>query len=432
MRIAFSALIALHALIHVMGFAKAFGRASLTQLKIPISRPMGVLWLAAAVLILSAALLLFTAPRWFWLVGLAGLVASQTAIIASWGDARFGTIANVVLLVAVVYGALAWGPFGLRAEYQRLVRDGTKRMASSARPHNIMEADLTGLPPLVQRYLRFAGVVGTPKVQGFRARMTGRIRGSATAPWMPFVAEQVNFYDPPRRYFFMEATRGGLPLDGLHAYSVADASMRIRLLSIVPVVDVGGPEMMRTETVTILNDMSIFALGRLLDPAIRWRELDARSVEATYTNGPHTVRAVLVFDDSGALVDFWSDDRPALAEDGKAMLPQRWSTPIRDYRAMGPYKLATRGEGRYAAPDAEYAYLELEVHEVSTQLVPRGAPRRTRTRRSPSAAGASRALARAGRARRAPRRRRRTSRATPRCGAPSACRSRPTRPRPAG
>jgi hypothetical protein len=187
---------------------------------------------------------------------------------------------------------------------------------------------------------------------------------------MPFVAEQHNLYDPPRRYFWMEATRGGLPLDGLHAYGEADASMRIRLLSLVPAVDLGGPEVMRTETVTVFNDMCIFAPGSLIDPSIRWRELDARSVEATYTNGPHTIRAVLVFDDAGALVDFWSDDRPALAEDGKTMLPERWSTPIRDYRTMGPYRLASRGEARYAAPSGEYAYIELEVHEVSTELVP--------------------------------------------------------------
>ena len=58
-------------------------------------------------------------------------------------------------------------------------------------------------------------------------------------------------------------------------------------------------------------------------PSVRWRGLDARSLEATCTTGPHTSRAVLVVDDSGALVDFWSDDRPALAEDGRTMLPQR-------------------------------------------------------------------------------------------------------------
>jgi hypothetical protein len=375
-RTAFPLLLAVHAIIHIMGFAKAFGLAPLTQLKTPISRPMGLLWLAAAVLLCAAVAVFFVAPRWFWLVGTVGLIASQIVIIASWGDARFGTLANVVLLAAVVYGAFAWGPFGLRAEYEQLVRGGVEQMSGGANPESITERHLAPLPPLVQRYLRSAGVVGTPRVQGFRARMTGRIRGSATAPWMPFVAEQYSFFDPPRRYFWMEATRSGLPVDGLHAYGETDASMRIRLLSILPVVDLGGPEMMRTETVTILNDMCIFAPASLLDPSLRWRELDAQSVEATYTNGPHTIRAVLVFDDSGDLVDFWSDDRPALAEDGKTMLPQRWSTPIRDYRALGPYRLATRGEARYAAPSGGYPYLELEVIEVSTQIA-------TRSKREP-------------------------------------------------
>lgn len=370
MRIAFSALLAVHALIHGMGFAKAFGLASLSALKIPIPRPMGVLWLAAGLLILGAAVLLSAAPRWFWLAGLAGLAASQIAIVASWGDARFGTIPNVALLLAAIYGAFAWGPFGLRAEYERLVRDGIERAAGLGRPPPITEADLAPLPPLVQRYLRFAGVVGTPRVQGFRARMTGRIRGSATAAWMPFTAEQHNFYGPPRRYFWIEATRSGLPVDGLHVYGEADASMRIRLLSLIPVVHVTGPQMTRGETVTLLNDACLFAPGSLVDLPIRWREIDAHRVEATYTNGPHTVRAELVFDDSGALVDFRSDDRPALAEDGETLLPQRWSTPIRDYRAMGPYRLAARGEGRYAAPDGEYAYIEIEVNEVTTEIVP--------------------------------------------------------------
>jgi hypothetical protein len=370
MRIAFSLLLTFHGVIHIMGFAKAFGLASLEQLQIPISRPMGVLWILAAILLIGAVAALFTAPRWFWLVGAAGLAASQTAIAASWGDARFGTIANVILLIAVIHAAFAWGPFGLRAEYEHLVRSGLAQAATGMRTHDIIEADLAGLPPLVQRYLRFAGVVGTPRVQGFYARLTGRIRNSATSPWMPFAAEQYNFYDPPRRYFWMEATRGGLPVDGLHAYGEADASMRIRLLSLVPVVDLGGMDMMRTETVTIFNDMCVFAPGSLLDSSIRWRGLDARSVEATYSNGPHTIHAVLVFDDAGALVDFRSDDRPALAEDGKTMLPQRWSTPIRDYRPMGPYRLATRGEGRYAPSSGEYTYIEIDVHEVGTDIVP--------------------------------------------------------------
>jgi len=370
-RVAFAVLLAVHALIHLLGVAKGFGLAPIPALRIPISRPVAALWLVAAVVLLAAVGARFAAPRWFWAIGAVGLVVSQGVIVASWGDARFGTIANVLLLAAVVHGAFAWGPFGLRAEYTRLVGDGVARAAGAPPTTVVTEADLAPLPSAVQRYLRFVGVVGRPRPVGFRARMTGRIRASATAPWMPFEAQQVNFYNPPRRYFWMEATRGGLAVDGLHAYGESDASMRVRLLSMFPVVDRRGADMMRTETVTILNDMAIFAPAALLDPAIRWRALDASRVEATYTNGPHTIRAVLVFDDAGALVDFWSDDRPALSEDGRSTVPQRWSTPLRAYQPMGPLRLATRGEGRYAPAAGSYAYLELEVLEVITEPIAR-------------------------------------------------------------
>lgn len=374
MRIAFTLVLLLHALIHVMGAAKAFGVAALPQLTVPISRPTGALWALAALLLAAAALALWTAPRAFWLVAAAGVAVSQAVIVASWADARWGTVLNVLVLAAAVYGAFAWGPFGLRAEYGRLVA-GAQRGLGPTPAAMVTEADLAPLPAAVQRYLRFAGVVGRPRVRSFRATMSGRIRGAADAPWMPFVAEQHNFFDPPRRYFWMDARRAGLPVDGLHAYGESGASMRIRLLSTIPVVDLAGDALTRTETVTVLNDMAIMAPATLIDPAIRWREIEPRRVEATYTQGAHTVRAVLVFDAEGALADFESDDRPALGADGKTLQPQRWSTPIGSYRAQGPYWLASQGEARYDAPGGAYAYIVFDRLDVSTPGPGEGGPR---------------------------------------------------------
>ena len=372
MRIAFAVALAVHALIHVMGFVKAFGFAPLPQLALPISRPMGVLWLAAAALLLAADVALFAAPRWYWAVGGLALVASQVAIFGSWSDAKFGTAANVVLLAGVIFSAFAWGPFGLRAEYERLV-GGVGVEPGSARP--ISDADLAPLPAPVQRYLRFAGVDGKPRTRSVHVRLTGRIRGAADEPWKPFVADQHTTIEPPRRYFWMDAKRGGLPVDVLHAYGADGASMRVRLLSLIPMVDQAGPILTKAETVTLLNEMAIYAPSTLVDASISWRALDDRSAEATFTNGPHTIRGVLVFDDEGALVDFWSDDRPSLAADGVTLQPQRWSTPLRDYRQQGPFRLASRGEGRYAAPSGDYAYLELDAIEVESDPAGGGAGR---------------------------------------------------------
>ncbi len=367
MRAAFTVVLIAHGLIHLLGFAKAFGLAELPQLTIPISRPMGALWLAAALLLLAAAASLLWAPQTFWILGGLAVLASQVAILSSWKDARFGTIPNLILLATAIYAAFAWGPFGLRAEYQGLSEAARAHAQAGA---TITEADLAPLPEPIARYLRYAGVVGTPQVSAFRARMRGRIRGAAEAPWMSFTAEQHNTYDPPRRSFWMEATRGGLPVDVLHVYDDTGASMRVRLLSMFTMVEQRGPVMTGAETVTLLNDMAILAPARLLEPGIQWRSVDARSAEATFTNGDHTVRATLVVDEAGALVDFWSDDRPSLSADGQGFDRQRWSTPLRDYAQQGPYRLATAGEARYAAPSGAYAYLELEGIEVQVLPTP--------------------------------------------------------------
>jgi hypothetical protein len=256
-------------------------------------------------------------------------------------------------------------PFGLRAEYEERAARVRAQFTPSA---PITEDELASLPAPVQRYLRFVGVVGRPHVGAFRARFTGRFRGGPQAPWMSFKGEQHSVMHPPTRLFFIRAKMRGLPIDAFHVYDAHGARMRVRLLGLIPVVDAHGPEFTRGETVTLFNDMCIMAPAALVDPSIQWQVHDERNVEASYTNGPNTIRAVLVFDETNALVDFWSDDRPALAPDNVTLVPQRWSTPVGDYRDQGGYRLVSRGEARYAAPSGAYPYIQFDSLEISYDL----------------------------------------------------------------
>ena len=181
---------------------------------------------------------------------------------------------------------------------------------------------------------------------------------------MAFTAEQHNFTGEPARLFLMKATRSGLPVDVLHVYRDGAARMRVRLLSMLPIVDASGPDMTRAETVTLLNDIALLAPGALADPAIAWREVDAHTAEATFTEAGVTVRAVLTFDGAGLLVDFVSDNRLAASPDGERFTPLRWSTPVGEYRDYGPMRAASRGSGVWHAAGGSWAYIELELLEL--------------------------------------------------------------------
>lgn len=178
---------------------------------------------------------------------------------------------------------------------------------------------------------------------------------------MPFEAEQHNFLDAPTRLFSMTAWRAGIPAVGLHAFEDGAATMRVKLLGVVTVVDAGGADFTRTETVTVFNDMCLLAPATLLAPDIQWRPRSATEVDATFRG----ITATLVFSAEGDLVDFWSDDRPALAPDNRTFVPMRWSTPVKKWRTADGQRVASEAEARYAGPTADYAYGEFELQALA-------------------------------------------------------------------
>jgi hypothetical protein len=239
---------------------------------------------------------------------------------------------------------------------ERLARPGPSSL--------VTEADLERLPEPVRAYLRVTGAVGRPRVRHFHATWRGRIRQGPDDEWMEFTAEQHNFVDEPARFFRMDARRGALPVDVLHVYREGKATMGVRLLSLVSLVNVSGPAMDRAETVTVFNDLSLLAPSALSDPAIRWTAVDAHTARASYTVGSETIDAELRFDDDGYLIDFISDDRMAATPDGTGFTPMRWSTPVGNYRDVGGRQVVTRGEGRWHAPEGVYPYIELELIDL--------------------------------------------------------------------
>jgi hypothetical protein len=102
-------ILTVHGLIHLMGFAKAFGLAELPQLTHSISRGWGVGWLVAALLVLASAAAFALGYRRFWVLGTAALLVSQAVILSAWSDAWAGTLANAVLLAAVLQRGLVEG-----------------------------------------------------------------------------------------------------------------------------------------------------------------------------------------------------------------------------------------------------------------------------------------------------------------------------------
>jgi len=348
MRIALLVLILVHGLIHVLGFVKAFELSEVKQLTQTISKPFGMIWLLAFILfVLAAILFAFKNSNW-WLFGIIALVISQVLIIIFWHDAKFGTIPNVIILIASIIG---YGTWSFYSKYQEEVNTGLQQK-EYFQNSVLTETDIRQLPEPVKRYLRYTGSIGKPKVNCFKVEFTGKIRKNEQSEWMPFASEQYNFMETPTRLFFMKAKMKGLPVDGYHCFKDGVAFMDIRLFSLFKVQYMDGEEMSLSETVTFFNDMCCLAPPTLIDKRIKWLEVETNKVKASFTNNNITVFAWLYFNDKGQLVNFISDDRYS-ADAGK-QLP--WATPLSDYQEINGYKLFQNAEVIYSYPDRDLCY----------------------------------------------------------------------------
>lgn len=356
MRIAFIVILVIHGLIHLLGFVKAFGLANVKQLTQTISKPFGGLWLLACILFVVTALMYLSKNGYWWLPGFIAVLISQILIILYWQDAKFGTIANVIILAVSIIGFANWSYFN---KYQNDVRTSLEKTGLS-RQAILTETDLEHLPEPVKKYLRYCGAVGKPKVSHFNIKFTGKIRKDEQSEWMPFTSEQYNFMDNPARLFFMKATMKGLPVAGYHAFMNGRAYMDIRLMSLYKVQYQDGAEMDISETVTFFNDMCCMAPPTLIDKRIKWLETDQNNVKASFTNNDITITAWLYFNDTGELINFISEDRYA-ADVNKQLT---WATPLKDYHEIKGYTLAGNAEAIYTYPYGDLCYGMFKLVDV--------------------------------------------------------------------
>lgn len=247
---------------------------------------------------------------------------------------------------------------GFRTDYQRDVAAGLRGQPPQAAP--VTEAELAPLPPVVQRYLHFVGSVGRPRVWNYRLRFRGELRNDADSRWMKIRADQQSFVDPATRLFLVKGSMVGLPFEAFHRYVGPAATFKVRLASLLTIVNAAGPEMNQSETVTLLNDMCLLAPATLIDPRIAWEELDPLTVRVTFSNAGNTVSAILSFDDSGALVDFASDDRYKTTG-GKTYERLRWSTPVRAWGTFDGRRLPAEAEATWQTGDLAFAYARFEI-----------------------------------------------------------------------
>jgi len=316
---------------------------------------MGIAWTFGFILLGITALLLIWDVSYWWFVGFIAIILSQVLVISAWQDARFATFINALIFLAVIVG---YGQWSFENSFRNDALQSLQRN-NQVTTKILNENDIAHLPDPVQKYLRYAGVLGKAKVRNVEMIFNGAMR-SKGKKWFPFTSQQYNFFDEPERLFFMKAKVNGLPTNGYHCYKSGEARMLIKLLSLFPIVNETGEKMLTAETVTVFNDMCLLAPAALIDNRIKWEAVNEFCSKASFTNKGVTINATLYFNEKDQLINFISDDR----FESTSMKQIRFSTPISDYKRINGFMLPTYGEAIWHYPEGKFVYGKFRIKDV--------------------------------------------------------------------
>ena len=98
MRVLIAILLLLHAILHLMGFVKAFYTDFFPKLSRDIAKSEGLLWLVCCGLFIMANIYFLLYYPFWPVLAIIGALLSQLLITINWEDAKYGTILNILIL----------------------------------------------------------------------------------------------------------------------------------------------------------------------------------------------------------------------------------------------------------------------------------------------------------------------------------------------
>jgi len=359
MRILFFLLITLHGLIHLLGFVKAFNLAQVQELTMNVSKPAGIFWLLVALMLVAAAVLFFLDIKIWWIIGSAAIILSQVLILLAWNDAKFGTIANVIILIVLLPAA---GNYFFNS---MVVKERKELLSNVLSPSTkiISAEDINHLPPIVQTWLTNSGVVGKPQVTFGRLKQKGEMKTSPDGRWMEFEAEQ--YFDLIKPSFIWTTEVEMMPLIYLNGRDMlidGEGEMIIKLLSLINVVNEGHNEKMNSGTmIRYLAEICWFPSAALND-YLAWEEIDSLSAKATMKLDNKNVSGIFRFNENGEMISFEADRYYGGGEDAKL---ERWVIETIESKEIDGYHIPVKSKVIWKLKEGDYNWLNLEITDLN-------------------------------------------------------------------
>lgn len=238
----------------------------------------------------------------------------------------FFSVLLVIVAALVIFFKL---PFSkTKSEFNNLI--GSKTTAAPKYSDVFTEEDIKYLPSPVQKYFRYCGYLGKPKMSYMKATFSDVDFKMSESRTVKIDYTQYNFVEKPERFALISSSLFGIPFEGFDSYGNGTGSMVGRLAKIITLFDQRGKSMDKACLVTILAESLIVPNAALQDYII-WETIDDTHARAVISYYGISADGIFTFDENGKWLSFKTSDRVATDMNGNERQAE-WSAIISDYK----------------------------------------------------------------------------------------------------
>jgi len=358
MKIAFYILVGLHGIIHLFGFLKAFRISEFAGLTQTISRPLGVVWLISFLLFGLLLLLFFKEKSYWWATGIGAILVSQTLIFIFWQDAKIGTLPNVIILLACIIG---WSNFNFKEK----IKKEREVMFSKNKVGEIIdiEQSYNYLPVPVQKWLTNNQVFEKQKIDNVYLQQQVKMKlKPEQEEWKVANAEQYFTIDPPAFNWSLDLQMNPiLTLKGRDRFEEGKGEMLMKILSIIPVVDV--KENLKINQAALQRYLAeiIWFPSAALSSYIKWEYVDEQSAKATMTYKGTSGSGLFHFDDNGDFEKFTTMRYKDSDDDAQQY---EWIAEVIENGVINKNRVPVKLKVTWKLESMDWNWLELEITKL--------------------------------------------------------------------
>jgi hypothetical protein len=362
MRIALIILIGIHGIIHLFGFLKAYEITEFNAITQPITKSFGIFWLLAFVLFTITVVLFFIHSNYWWLSGFLALFASQILIFSYWSDAKFGTIVNIIILIAVI---IAYSSFS----FKNKISEERSRLFENSEiiSQNIISEDMiSDVPPIVQKWLANSGVIGKQIVSNVHLVQELHLKMKPEQEdWMFGSAEQYFTVQPPAFNWNINTKMNSiLSVAGRDKFENGNGEMTIKLFSLIPVAKANNNKKVDQATLQRYLAEIVWFPSASLSSYIKWEIIDEYSAKAIMEYNGTKGSGEFYFDKNGKFLKFVA----MRFQDSNSIEPTEWTVIATKTEERNGIKIPVECKANWKLDNGNWTWLKVKITDIEYNL----------------------------------------------------------------